>query len=177
MKNNYEQTTYETCLACCLLQFIDSVKLNQDLELECINYSMKFSKEDFVIGHLNFITEKFGIEIERIVDNKLFFDYIMKIKTSELIHTEVKKINLDLIDNLLQKSSVILYIDAYYFYKIVHYPHFITVLNKEGKNYKLLDNWDGKEKIIDEEILSQSIISLRNHLKFCPQIIILNKNL
>ena len=51
MIQKYTQTTYETCLACSLLQAVDkikSVKITQKKELELINYSMKHSKDDFV---------------------------------------------------------------------------------------------------------------------------------
>lgn len=74
MIQKYKQTTYETCLACCLLQHVDRVKplkITQKLELDCFLHSLKFSREDFVIGHLDFIAKKFDVKIRRLVDNRL----------------------------------------------------------------------------------------------------------
>lgn len=170
----YTQTTYETCLACCLFQAVDRIKpirITDKLELDCINHSMKFSKDDFVIGHLDFIAKKFNFSIERIVNNKPFYNYIQKIKSSSKIKTRVEKINLSFIDKVLDKQPI-LYIDSYYLFKVTHYPHFITVLDKIGTKYKIFDTWDGKEKLISGKILSQAISSLRNHLRFCPQVLI-----
>ncbi len=132
---------------------------------------MKFSKADFVIGHLDFIAKKFGVNIIRIVDNKPFCDYVEKIKSSFKIKTETRKIVLKLVNQLLDKKPI-LYVDAYYLFKVHHYPHFITVLGKIGNKYKYMDTWDGKEKLIEGKILSKSISSLRNRIKFCPQILI-----
>lgn len=153
----YKQTTYETCLACCLLQAVDRVKpvrITQKLELQCIIHSLKFSKFDFVAGHLDFIEKKFNIRFKRIFD------------------TEIQKINLSLIDNLVKKIPVI-YIDSYYLSKHYHYPHFITLIGEKGNNYHIFNTWDGREKVIRKKTLEKSIESLRKCLKFCPQILLL----
>jgi hypothetical protein len=60
MIQKYTQTTYETCLACSLLQAVDKIKpikINRRIELEVINHSFKFSKDDFVVGHLDYIAK------------------------------------------------------------------------------------------------------------------------
>ena len=167
------QSTYETCLACCLLQAVDRikpVKISRKLELDCIIHSMKFSKADFVIGHLDFIAKKFNVNIKRIVDSEQFYGHVNKIKSSKKIKTEVHKIDLNLLDSLLPKSPI-LYIDSYYLHKYCHYPHFVTVLEYSSSKYTIFDTWDGKEKPIESRVLSRSISSLRNHIKLCPQII------
>ena len=174
MIQKYTQTTYETCLACCLLQLVNNVKpikITKKLELDCIVHSLKFSKNDFVIGHLDFIVKKFKVNILRIVDNIYFYNYIKKIKHSKNINTIVQTIDLNLINNLLKKNYPIIYIDAYYLFKIHHYPHFVTVLKKNKNNYKIFDTWDGKIKLINRITFLESIISLRNRLRFTPQIL------
>jgi hypothetical protein len=175
MIQKYTQSTHETCLACCLLQAVDriqSIEISQKLELDCIIHSWSYSKADFVIGHLDFIAKKFNVKIRRIVDNKPFYNYVKKINSSPNIRTEVRKINLNLVNQLLDKKPI-LYIDAYYLFKVYHHPHFITVLDKIDNKYKIFDTWDGKEKLIESKILSKSISSLRNHIKLCPQMIII----
>ena len=83
MVKRYTQTTYETCLACSLLQAVNKtnpITIDQKTELEVINHSLRFSKDDFVSGHLDFIVKRFNVKIRRIVDNKLFLNYINKVK-------------------------------------------------------------------------------------------------
>lgn len=82
-----------------------------------------------------------------------------------------EKIDLKLIDKLIKISPIIVYVDSYYLWKVSHYPHFIIVIKNQKNGYKIFDPWDGKIKQISSFMLSKSIISLRNHLKFSPQLI------
>ncbi len=168
---NYIQTTYETCLACCLLNEIK--ELNKENELNCIINSLKFSKKDFASGHLDFIAKKFNQKALRIVDNKYYFDNFIEKNISDLISIKILKINLELIDKLIGKNKIITYLDSFYIQKEVHFPHFVTIIKKLENKYLIYDPWDGKEKLIEDKILNKAIISLRNLLKFCPQIIII----
>ncbi len=170
MIQKYEQTTFETCLAVDLLNLV-GVEISQKLEREVINYALDFSKDNFTIGHLDFIAEKFNARLDFYVDNKSFFNFIKKFKFSDKINLIQEKITLKLINKLIKISPVIVYVDSYYFWKISHYPHFIIVIKKSKNGYKIFDSWDGKIKYINSTTLSKSIISLRNLLKFCPQLI------
>lgn len=166
----YQQTTFETCLAVCLLNIL-GVKITPKREREIFYYALNFSKDNFVVGHLDFVARKFGAKIDFYIDNKSFFNFIKKFKFSKNISLIQEKINLKLIDKLLKISPVIVYLDAYYLLKIVHYPHFIIVIKKLNDEYKIFDPWQGKIKNMNSKILSKSISSLRNHLKFCPLLI------
>jgi hypothetical protein len=170
---NYKQTTYETCLACCLFQQTNK-NVTRKKELECINHSMKLCKDDFVFGHLDYFNKNYNLKFRRIIDNVYFYNWL---KRKQLIRNNlvrINKINLMLINHLLNTGErPILYVDAYYLFSLIHYPHFITIVAKLKNKYKIFDTWDGKEKIIDAKTLSRSIQSLRNHLKFCPQILII----
>ncbi len=173
MIKSYTQTTYETCLACCLLQ-ATQVNFDNKMELAVINHSLKYSKDDFVAGHLDFIHQKFDKRITRIVDNKYFHNYLKSIKHPN-VDIRVEKIDLKTIDKYIATTPIILYIDSYILFKVNHYPHFITVLSKKDDEYQIFDTWDGKIKNLKSVLLSKSIQSLRNHLKFCPQIIIIER--
>jgi hypothetical protein len=167
---SYTQATYEGCLASCLLQAANQ-KPTKALEISTLEHSLNYSKDDFTAGHLDFVIKNFGVKVTRIVHYKLFLKYLQSI-----IHpkTELKqeKIDLKTIDKYLSKSPIILYIDSFPLFKVVHCPHFITLIEKIGSNYKIFDNWDGKTKTISQETLLESVNLLKNHLKFCPQIII-----
>ncbi len=170
MIQKYEQTTFETCLAVDLLNLI-GVEISQKLEREFINYALDFSKDNFTVGHLDFIAKKFNVWLNFYVDNKPFFNFIKEFKFSNKITLIQEKIDLKLISKLIKISPIIVYVDSYYLWKVSHYPHFIIVTKKSKNGYKIFDPWDGKTKNINSNILSKSISSLRNRLKFCPQVI------
>ena len=167
---NYAQTTFETCLAVDLLNLVGT-EISQKKEREVINYALDFSKDNFTIGHLDFIARKFNVGLDFYVDNKPFFNFIKKFKISNKVNLFQEKIDLKLINKLIKISPVIVYVDSYYLWKICHYPHFIIVIEQSKNGYKIFDPWDGKIKHIDSNVLSKAIISLRNLLKFCPQLI------
>lgn len=170
MIQKYKQTTFETCLAVNLLNLVGE-EVSQKLERDVFNYALDFSKDNFTIGHLDFIAKKFNVGLNFYIDNNLFFNFIKKFKFSDKINLIQEKISLKLINKLIKISPVIVYVDSYYFWKISHYPHFIIIIEQSKNSYKIFDSWDGKIKYIDFKILSKAIISLRNLLKFCPQLI------
>lgn len=167
---NYAQSTFETCLAVNLLQ-LSQTKISKDRELQVINYALNFSKNNFTIGHLDFVAKQFNTQLNFYVDNKSFFNFIKKFKFSNNIKLAQQKINLKFINSLIKKFPAIVYVDSFYLWKVSHYPHFIIVIEKFKNRYKLFDPWDGKTKYISSSILSKAIVSLRNNLKFCPQLI------
>lgn len=170
MIQEYKQSTFETCLAVGLLNLI-GIKISQKKELSVIHYALKFLKDNFTIGHLDFIANNFNIGLDFYVDNKSFLKFIRKFKFSDKINLLQEKIDLKLIDKLTRISPVIVYVDSFYLWKVIHYPHFIIVIEKSKKGYKIFDPWDGKIKYINSVILSKAIIGLRNIIKICPQII------
>ncbi|RMD67494.1 hypothetical protein D6817_01470 [Candidatus Pacearchaeota archaeon] len=173
MLQKYTQTTYESCLACCLLQAVARVKplkISKKLELACLLHSLKFSKHDFVIGHVDFIVKKFNVRVTRIVGSKRLFDHLKR-KRSRNLSTKRKRIDLSLINKFLDKQPIV-EMDVYHLYRTYHYPHFITILGKTGNKYKIFDTWDGKEKFVRSKTLANSISSLKNRLKLSPQMII-----
>ncbi len=170
MIQEYEQTTFETCLAVNLLNLI-GVKISKKLERKVIDYALDFSKENFTIGHLDFIAKEFNVGLDFYVDNKTFFNFMRELKFSNKINLIQKKIDLKLINKLIKISPVIVYVDSYYLWKVSHYPHFIIVIEKSKNGYNIFDPWDGKIKRIDSNVLSKAISGLRNILKICPQLI------
>lgn len=167
---NYAQATFETCLAVDLLQLTEK-KISKEAELKTINYALNFSKDNFTIGHLDFIAKNYGLKLDFYVDNIWFFKYISKFKFSDKINVIHKKIGLSLINNQLKISPVIVYVDSFALWKITHAPHFIIVIQQTKEGYKIYDPWDGKIKTISSGTLSKGIINLRNLLKYCPQLI------
>lgn len=146
------QKTCEGCLAVSLFYLLGLESTKED-EILCLTHALKFTKWDFTKGHLDYVAKLTNIKLYRITEKSI-------------------KINVWLIDKLLRKSPLILYTDFYVYHKILHYPHFIVVVNKKKNGlYKIFDPWDGKYKMSSPKMLSKSISSLRNKLKFIPQII------
>lgn len=167
---NYEQTTFETCLAVDLLQLTEK-KISKKEELKTINYAMNFSKDNFTIGHLDYIAKNYDITINFYVDNNWFLNFTNKFKFSNKIKVIQKRIDLSLVDNQIKISPVIVYVDSFALWKITHAPHFIIVIEKNKEYYKIYDPWDGKVKQISDDTLSDGINDLRAYLKYCPQLI------
>lgn len=82
---NYAQSTFETCLAVDLLQ-LTGKKISKKEELNTINYALNFSKDNFTIGHLDFIAKNYNLGLDFYVDNKWFLDFINKFKFSSKIN-------------------------------------------------------------------------------------------
>lgn len=176
MLQKYRQTTYETCLAVSLLQAVDIVKpfrITKKLELECILHSMRFSRLDFVAGHLDFVARRFGVRILRIVDMEKRAGYAKGIRVPNS-RTEVKKITLGLVDRLIKESPLILYTDSYALFGYVHLPHFVTVVGKKNGKYMVFDPWFGRYMLVDGKTLSKAISLLRSHIRLVPQVIVVS---
>lgn len=160
-----KQSTYETCLPCCLLMM--SEKTAKD-EVEIWKQGWKFN---YLIGQLNYVAKKYNKNITTYIEYKKYFNQLQKQKQKGVVLIN-KKIDLKLLFKLLEQQKVIIYIDGYYPYKpnagYVHCPHFVIALKKDGSFVEIADPWDGKTKKWSINDVKKGIISLRNHLKYSP---------
>lgn len=159
-----KQSTYETCLPCCLLMM--SEKGNKD-EIEIWKHGWKFN---YLVGQLNYVATKYKKDIEAYIENKYYFNELQKQKGKNVRFVN-KKINVELLKQLLEKGKVIVYLDNYYLQKILHAPHFVVATRLVGKDIEIADPFDGKLKKVALSIINKGIISLRNHLKYSPVVI------
>ncbi|HLD73137.1 MAG TPA: hypothetical protein VJA23_06160 [Candidatus Nanoarchaeia archaeon] len=170
MIQEYTQSTFESCLAVDLLNLTET-KISPKKERKVLDYALDYSKYHFTLGHLDFVATEFKVGLDYYIDNKLFFNFTKQFRFSGKINLFQEKIDLRLIDKLIKTSPVIVYLDAFVIWKITHAPHFIIVIENSRKGYKIYDPWDGKIRLINSTVLSKAIISLRNLLKYCPQLI------
>lgn len=177
---NYKQKHPETCLAKCLMILLEKANHRTILdkyELELLIFSLKYERENIARGHLEKVVRDFKVNIDWYVDAKIFFDFVKKMKIPPKVSLINEKVNLKLIDKLLERP-LILYVDIFHlwekemglYYKY-HYPHFIIVNRKIDDFYEIIDPDDGKVKRIEQKRLSKAILSLRNHLWISPQIV------
>ena len=170
MMQNYSQTINQSCLAIALLN-ISKIKITRKNEWEVLEAALKYSKEDFAIGHIEYIARKYNKKFNYYLDNKEFEKYVSKKHMSKNVKIFQEKISLNLINKLIKKSPIILQIDSYAFWKITHVSHFVIILEKTKTGYEVYDPWFGKNFYKSSKEVSTGIRSLRNLLKFWPQII------
>ena len=176
----FKQKHPETCLAKCLMILIEKAKnkkLADSYELKLLIYSLKHRRENIAKGHLEKFVKDFNINVNWYVGSKIFFDFTKKTKLAKQISLMNKRVDLELVDKLIQKP-IIVCIDRFYLWKKgsdlyykYHYPHFVVINKKLGNFYEIIDPDDGKVKKIEAGVISKAITSLKNRLWMCPQII------
>jgi hypothetical protein len=159
-----KQSTYETCLACCLLMAVDGPQKD---EIEVWKHGWKFN---YLIGQLNYVAEKYGKKFEVYVENKYYFNQLLQQKNKNIILLN-KKIEGRLLNKFLEEGDAIVYIDNYYLQKILHTPHFVIAKKRVGGAIEIVDPFDGRKKRIPVAVVNKAITSLRNHLKYSPILI------
>lgn len=161
-----KQSTYETCLACCLLMMTGGIRKD---EIEIWKRGWRFN---YLIGQLNYVVRKYDREFEVYVENKYYFNQLQKQK-GRGIKLVNKKIDTKLLNRLLEIDKVIVYLDSYYPYnaRYVHAPHFVIAARKIKGDIEVADPFDGKLKKISISTIKKGINSLRNYLKYSPVLI------
>lgn len=163
----YKQTTYETCLAACLLM-LTGERYNQKDEITIWKKGWEFN---YLIGQLNYFSKRYKKYLNVWIENKTYFRNLKEVKNNR-INLLNSKIDTKLIKSLLVNGKVIIYLDNYFLQHITHYPHFVLGIgiNKEDK-IRIADPYDGKIKLVSMDVIRKGIISLRNHLKFSQVLI------
>ncbi len=172
------QHTYETCLAWSLL-YLAGEKPTLERELEILEHSLRFTKKDFTIGHLEAVKKLFR-KLDLFIDTDFRSEcnsvaQLRKAGNIEIHPCNVHNIIMDGLIDEVKLTPFLLYIDAFILYGYHHYPHFIVVLGRKGNNFEILDPWDGKMKKISEENLSIGMQSLKGCLGFAPRAILTKK--
>lgn len=141
-------------------------------------YALKFSKTDFVAGHLDYFEKKLRLKTKRYVHNKILYELVKEHCKTEM---EIKKIDMGFIGKMIEKQPVLIVIDSGPLYKhlynmiLYHYPHWIVVYGKENDKYKIYEPWEGKEVAVPEKIIKESLKSYLNRLWGAPQLISLKQ--
>ena len=175
----YSQTLGEGCLAACFLMLLRTyrgIEFNSSLEQDLCFDGLKRCKEYYAVGIIQEISRRYKPRLSIYVDNRWFTNKLENQIREENVSFGQQKIHLSLIDNLLARNEMpIVYIDGYWTGKNYHTPHFI-IIGKKRKKYAIIDPWVGKTKYLSREQLAEAITSLRDHLKYCPLIIVFNSD-
>jgi len=169
----YKQSTSNTCLPSSFLLLLN-IKPNQEKEMEIFINGLKFNREDFTIGQINFVANKYRKNIVVYVQDKKLSNLFRRLHISKRIKIIQTNVNLNLIKKLI-KYPLILYLDDYLLRKEVHFPHAIVVWKFEKNKFIISDPWDGKIKKLDSYSLAKGIRLMRDVIKFSPTVIQIEK--
>ncbi len=168
----YRQNTIQSCLSTCL-RYVSKIKKKEEDNI-LIN-GLKVTRNDFALGHLDYLSRKFGKKINYFVESKPFSKFLKRINRNKKIKITSKRIDLKFILKSLRKGLIIVYLDSYYLKNSrlskVHTPHFVVVIKKQGDKLKILDPWDGKEKLVNEEVFMIAVRSLWDYLWYSTALI------
>ena len=141
---------------------------NKD-EIEIWKQGWKFN---YLIGQLNYVSDKYGKKIVAYIENEYYFNELQPTK-GQGVQLVNQKVDLGLLSDLLEKGKVIIYLDVYQLQHILHAPHFVLGLKLAGDNIEVADPADGQIKMIPIKVMMESIESLRSHLKYSPVLVVL----
>ncbi len=167
----YKQSTVESCLACCLLTLIGQ-KPTRAKEISMLFDALQYNPDDFVTGHIEHVMRKYKKELIRYVHNNPLYNHLKKARCKEKVVQ--RKIDMNIIDELLHRGTIAISLNARHFGKVYHYPHWVLLLNKKRKKYVVYDPHTGIVNTITEKRLKESIKSYLIRLWMAPQIIAQN---
>lgn len=169
----YRQTTAESCLAVAALQLVrlrQGIKITRKLELECLLAGLRASKEDWVIGHLRFLSKRFDVRWHRIVQIPSYAKWLKRFD-GRAVRTIAAPINSKTIGERLAGGPVAVLLDDYPLFRIVHYPHWVMVLEQHGRKFRIFEPWEGKVRWVSFGLIDNGIRLLRRHLRWSPQMV------
>ncbi|HLC66258.1 MAG TPA: hypothetical protein VJK52_01320 [Candidatus Nanoarchaeia archaeon] len=169
----YAQTTAESCLAVAALQLVHlrkGLRITRKLELECLLSGLSATRDDWVIGHLRFLGKRFNVRWNRMVEIPTYAKWLKRFD-GKAVRTIAAPINSSTITKHLAGGPIAVLLDDYPLFKIVHYPHWVVVLEHRGKKFKIFEPWEGKVRWISAALLDRGIQLLRRHLRWSPQAI------
>lgn len=165
------QNTCEGCLPACLLMLINK-KVTFSTELGLIVGGFKRYRESYAPGIIKEFVSKYNKRVKVYVHSKYFFKKLRWLADFN-IQFEHHKINLELMNRL--DVPFIAHVDDRILRRSVHWPHFVIVERKHKNKFVLIDPWDGKRKFLNENKLMYGVLSLKNYLKYCPLLIIVER--
>lgn len=163
----YKQVLSHGCLGACfllLLNIKDKPSEERKILLKAMDRKYKF----YVSGVPIEISHTYKKSIDVFVDNKFFTNVLKKEFKGTKVKPVHKKVSLSFIKELLQSGPIICHIDDHYLGDYSHASHFIVIEKDTGKNFLIIDPWQGKKVLISHKKLEESIKSLKTHIKMCP---------
>ncbi len=137
-----------------------------------IGHALRFTRQSFVAGHLDWVGIVTGTPLRLIVSQPKERARICR-KRPALTHIQCQPVTLILVERLLKAGSVIALIDAYALWKTIHYPHYIIISAHGSFGFKVFDPWNGARKWVESKDLMDAIAAV-DRLGFGRQLITLD---
>lgn len=169
----YRQTTYETCLACCLLMLIrENYSRAKEISIwengwGVLDFGRRFN---FMIAQVSYVAKNYRKGFKIYIEEKNYYRELVKKKPYRIEIFNVK-IDINLISKLIKENILIVYVDNFYLRKRNHSPHFILVIKQNKKSFLIGDPLRGRKIYVSKKVLIRAIRSLKNHLAFSPLVI------
>lgn len=167
------QNTAETCLPICLMTLLDhkSIEVKDTEEMNILINGLKMTRLDYALGQLKYVVEKYGVSMDAVIENTLFYNELSKLKHPSELKLENKKVDKKLITDITSRTNPIVYIDRFYLGGDYHYPHFVIVTSFNNNKTRIFDPWIGGEMLVNTKRFIRAVQGLRNHLKLSPKLI------
>lgn len=165
----FRQTTWDSCLAVCLL-LLARQKVTRQKEISLLIDSLKGPRDSFALSLLEAFVKKYKRDVEVYADNKAFCSFLKSRTRSPKIHLKHKFIDKNFIEEHIE--PFILYVDGHFLKTPTHYPHFVIIEGETSKKYLVIDPWIGNRRKVPKSVIYDAVGSLKDYLKFCPLMIV-----
>ena len=167
---SHAQSTAESCLAMCLLR-IAKLKISKRTEWQLFSFALRFSKASFTLGHLEWISKRLRLAVTLDIGVTWYWRIVKALPRSRRVNVRRSPVTLNTIAQALRQRPVIAYIDGFYLWKRIHYPHFIVIEATVGSGVTIYDPWDGVRRTVSRSLVQRALNSLRFRLRMAPQLI------
>lgn len=182
MLEPYKQILPDTCLPSCLGMYLEylgkSQNLNLEFETDVLIKGGKIGRVNRTFGHLCYVCREFNLEGLYVTNDKDMHAGALEIE-SKYSGVDIKSvkgnITIRYISDLLDKAPVILGVDNYYFNKDFHFPHFVFIEKQEGKEFVLIEPWQGVRMRVDSALLEKAMEGLDHEILYWRELIQLHE--
>ncbi len=151
-----------------------SIAVKDSEEINILSEGLKMTRLDYSLGQLKYVVEKYGVSIHAVIENKLFYNKLARLKRPSKLKLENGKIDRRFIADVSGRTNPIIYIDRFYLGGAYHYPHFVIITLWGDSKVKLYDPWIGREANADAGRVVRAVQGLRNNLKLSPKLIFMD---
>jgi len=168
----YKQKLSHGCLAASLLILASErgLKIKDKDEETIVLNGMNRKYMFYIVGLPEEFIKKTKLKLNLFVYNKYFTNVLKKKFSNKKIKVMHHKINLELIEELLLKSPIIIHMDNNTLGDYSHSSHFIVLTKSLKEYFMIIDPLKGKLSKISKEKIINSIKLLKEHIKMCPLI-------
>lgn len=173
----YQQSLTHSCLVASFLMILEAEKNKTFTKEKEQQLALKGSQRTYpfyVVGITSEIAKEYKTGIHVFADNKFFTNVLKNAFKDKNIVVNHEKVTTSLVRKLLVKNHLVCHIDTHGLGDYSHSSHFIVIEKAKGKFFTIIDPWNGKRKNISEKTLENAIFELKNNVKMCPLLFLID---